>query len=62
MMPTYEFRCKTCDQTVSVNHSMNELKTPECLKCNTPMTRRYTFGPVRFKGSGFYSNDKKEDM
>jgi putative FmdB family regulatory protein len=59
-VPTYEFSCKTCSQRVSVNHSMKEIKIPECLKCQKPMTRLYTFGPVRFKGSGFYSNDKKE--
>lgn len=59
-MPTYEYKCKECSQTVSVNHSMSVVKVPECLKCGTTMTRVYDFMKVQFKGSGFYSNDKKE--
>ncbi len=61
-MPTYEFKCKGCEATVNVNHSMETLKVPGCLKCGIDMTRVYSFGPIRFKGPGFYSNDKKEEM
>lgn len=59
-MPTYEYKCKQCSQTVSVNHSMSVVKTPQCLGCGIGMTRLYDFMKVNFKGSGFYSNDKKE--
>jgi putative FmdB family regulatory protein len=58
-MPNYLFQCD-CGQTVTVNHSMNEIKTPQCLKCNKDMKRVFTFQSVRFNGSGFYSNDKKD--
>lgn len=58
-MPTYEFQC--CDNSVSVTASMSELQTPVCGTCLKPMRRVYDFASVRFKGAGFYSNDKKED-
>lgn len=58
-MPNYLYEC-TCGSSVTVNHSMNEVKVPECLTCSTPMKRVYTFQDVRFKGSGFYSTDSKE--
>lgn len=60
-MPTYEFKCNTCAQTVSVTASMTELQTPKCGACDTIMVRDYNFASARFKGSGFYTNDKKED-
>lgn len=60
-MPTYEFQCKGCTQTVTVTASMSELKTPKCLACNTFMHRIYNIQGVNFKGSGFYTTDKRED-
>jgi putative FmdB family regulatory protein len=60
-MPSYEFKCNTCEQSVTVTTSMSELKTPHCGKCQKDMTRIYSFQNVKFKGSGFYSTDKLED-
>tara|TARA_R110000822_G_scaffold14484_7_gene50926 strand:+ start:1077 stop:1265 length:189 start_codon:yes stop_codon:yes gene_type:complete len=60
-MPTYDFKC--CGNTVSVTNRLTEIqtKTPQCGKCLGPMTRDYSFGAIKFKGSGFYSNDRGED-
>lgn len=58
-MPTYEFKC--CDNSVSVNASMSEIKTPTCGKCLQPMARVYSIQGIKFKGSGFYTTDKRED-
>jgi predicted nucleic acid-binding Zn ribbon protein len=57
-MPTYDFSC--CGNTVSVTNRLTETqtKTPQCGKCLGPMTRDYSFGAVKFVGSGFYSKDK----
>jgi|APGre2960657404_1045060.scaffolds.fasta_scaffold975845_1 putative FmdB family regulatory protein len=60
-MPTYEFKCKGCQQTVSVTSSMSELKTPKCLQCLTFMHRVFSVNGVTFKGRGFYTTDKKGD-
>lgn len=40
---------------------MSELHTPRCGACQAWMVRDYNFASAKFKGSGFYSNDKKED-
>lgn len=61
-MPTYDFQCKGCGQSVTVTVSMSELRTPACLACNTNMHRIYNLGAIKFKGSGFYTNDKREDQ
>jgi putative FmdB family regulatory protein len=58
-MPNYLYQCK-CGAQVTVNHSMNEVKVPECLRCSVSMKRVFTFQNVKFKGSGFYSTDSKE--
>lgn len=60
-MPVYEFQCKACNETLSVTASMSELKTPKCEHCNTWMHRVFAIQGVRFKGSGFYTTDKRED-
>lgn len=61
-MPSYDFECKSCHQTVTVVASMSELKTPQCLQCLTNMHRIWNVGAIKFKGSGFYTNDKREDQ
>ena len=57
-MPTYEFICKTCDQTISVTAPMGEAQRPKCLACQTDMIRDYGIGAITFKGSGFYRTDQ----
>lgn len=61
-MPTYEFQCKGCQQTVTVTASMDQIHTPKCLGCNTNMHRLFSVSGISFKGRGFYSNDKKDDQ
>tara|TARA_R110000803_G_scaffold104126_1_gene172304 strand:- start:99 stop:272 length:174 start_codon:yes stop_codon:yes gene_type:complete len=57
-MPTYDFKCKTCTQTVSITAPIGEATQPKCLKCMTDMTRSYDVGLVKFNGTGYYSTDK----
>lgn len=59
-MPNYDYGCKTCEQTVTVNRSITELEfKPECIKCNAFMIRVYDAPAVTFNSPGFYSNDGK---
>jgi putative FmdB family regulatory protein len=60
-VPTYEFQCKACVQTLTITATMSELRTPKCQDCNTWMHRIFTIQGVNFKGSGFYTTDKSED-
>ena len=60
-MPTYEFKC--CGNTETVINTLTGVQNnpPECGSCLNLMQRVYSFGAIKFKGSGFYSNDRKED-
>jgi len=56
-MPTYQYTCETCEQTVSqVVAISEESKTPKCLKCNKDMTRIFSAPSLTFKGSGWGSD------
>ena len=58
-MPSYDFKCPTCQQTISIHAGIKEdLPTPICFRCKGEMTRVYGIGAVTFSGSGFYSTDR----
>lgn len=53
-MPTYDFRCNTCDATATVATRLTEtLTSPVCVKCALEMVRVYGVGAVTFKGTGW---------
>lgn len=59
-MAVYEFTCANCDNKVTIaNPITKKLNTPICGSCGYLMVRSYDVGSVGFKGSGFYSTDKK---
>ena len=59
-MPNYEYACKTCTQTVTVNRGIKELEfKPKCLKCDAYMVRVYDAPVVTFNSPGFYSTEGK---
>lgn len=59
-MPGYLYECSKCGQTVNVFRSITEPENvPACIKCADPMTRVYGLNAIAFKGSGFYSTDKR---
>jgi putative FmdB family regulatory protein len=58
-MAMYEYRCKSCDQSVTIARSMTEKENiPQCVGCKSPLSRVYSSVGVTFSGSGFYSTDK----
>ena len=60
-MPIYDYQCKECQTGESVIANINETITdPICESCNQAMVRKYNFGAVTFKGSGFYRTDKNK--
>jgi putative FmdB family regulatory protein len=58
-MPTYEYRCERCGDTVEVVQSFTDSPLTECTSCGGPL--RKVFAPVGivFKGSGFYKTDSR---
>ena len=58
-MPTYLYACE-CGDSIEINHSITEDPLIECQLCDQAMTRRVVKVGVEFKGSGFYSTEKRE--
>lgn len=55
-MATYEYKCNTDNQEVSIERRMaDEEVIPVCNICNLEMNRVYYAAPVKFNGTGFYS-------
>lgn len=60
-MPTYEYVCVECDKTLQIKRGINSPEViPSCPECGYQTIRSWNFtGSINFKGSGFYSTDKK---
>jgi putative FmdB family regulatory protein len=58
-MPSYDYKCKSCDNTVSLVVSIkDDPQTPVCVDCKAEMVRSYGIQAVQFKGSGWASKTK----
>lgn len=58
-MPTYDYRCRECGNTLEVIHGMTEDGPSVCEVCGGPMRRVLFPTGIIFKGSGFYRNDSR---
>jgi putative FmdB family regulatory protein len=60
-MPSYEYTCKTCNDSLVISRSFSE-EDPGyfCSTCESKMVRVYASNNIGiiFNGSGFYSKDK----
>ena len=62
-MPTYDYRCESCQHQFEVFQSIMARLRRKCPKCGRPSLKRL-IGPgggVIFKGSGFYATDYRSD-
>jgi putative FmdB family regulatory protein len=58
-IPTYEYYCSKCDEVFSEQRSLSEeSKYSNCPNDSEPLQRKYDIS-VSFKGTGFYTTDKK---
>jgi len=59
-MPTYEYRCKSCEHGFDIVQAFSDDALTECPSCGEP-TLKKVFGNVgiTFKGSGFYKTDSR---
>jgi putative FmdB family regulatory protein len=55
-MPTYVYKCPTCDRSEDVFHEMSAVVAIVCDTCLVPLVRRPQPMSVSFIGAGFYSN------
>lgn len=58
-MPTYEYACKTCEQHVEVVQSFADEPLTTCEACGGALRRVIHAAGIMFKGSGFYSTDRR---
>ncbi len=57
-MPTYDFKCSTCEQRQIIHAGIKEEVKAICTNCETPMLKVFAAPPVTFKGSGWASKEK----
>ena len=61
-MPTYEYRCTSCQHDFEKFQRMSDEPVAECPECGAPAERRLSGGAgLLFKGSGFYITDYRSD-
>lgn len=59
-MPTYDYRCQSCDSRFEVWQKITDEPVETCPTCGGPVRRvLYPVGLV-FKGSGFYKTDHRD--
>ena len=58
-MPTYEYTCKGCGQTVEVFQSFSEKPLRKHADCGGELQKVFHARGVVFKGSGFYTTDSR---
>jgi putative FmdB family regulatory protein len=58
-MPTYEYRCSSCEHTLEAFQSISAEPLTVCPRCSAPALKRLigTGAGFIFKGSGFYITD-----
>jgi putative FmdB family regulatory protein len=62
-MPTYEYRCKSCEHTWEEFQSIKSSPSRKCPGCGKLKAQRIISagGGIIFKGSGFYQTDYRSE-
>ena len=58
-MPTYQYLCTECGDSLEVQQSFTEDALTVCPECNGRLRKVFNAVGVVFKGSGFYRNDSR---
>jgi putative FmdB family regulatory protein len=58
-MPTYEYTCKKCGQTIEAFQSFSDKPLRKHKDCEGELKKVFHARGVVFKGSGFYSTDSR---
>lgn len=61
-MPTYQYRCRNCDEFLEAFQKFSDDALTTCPACGEEQLRKvYNAVGVVFKGSGFYKTDHRSD-
>jgi len=58
-VPTYQYACTQCGQSLEVVQSFSDSPLAECPACSGRLRKVFTPVGVVFKGSGFYRTDSR---
>lgn len=58
-MPTYEYRCKECGESLEVVQAFTDDPLTDCPSCSGTLRKVFNSVGISFKGSGFYKNDSR---
>jgi putative FmdB family regulatory protein len=58
-MPTYEYVCKNCGETIEVFQSFSDKPLKKHKTCGGQLQKVFHARGIVFKGSGFYATDSK---
>jgi putative FmdB family regulatory protein len=56
-LPTYEYRCISCEHQFERFQRMSDEPVKECELCGEPVKRLLFPVAIQFKGNGFYTTD-----
>lgn len=58
-MPTYEYVCKNCGETIEVFQSFSDKPLKKHKECGGALQKVFHARGIVFKGGGFYATDSK---
>ncbi|QXC63263.1 FmdB family transcriptional regulator [Aquihabitans sp. G128] len=58
-MPTYEYRCKSCEHQFDIVQAFSDDSLTVCPECGGPLKKVFGNVGITFKGSGFYKTDSR---
>lgn len=58
-MPTYEYACKSCGETIEVFQSFSDKPLKKHRECGGELKKVFHARGIVFKGDGFYATDSK---
>jgi putative FmdB family regulatory protein len=58
-MPTYQYRCKDCENELEAVQGFHDDPLTECPSCGGTLRKKFGSVGISFKGSGFYKNDSR---
>ena len=58
-MPTYQYRCTSCDRELEVVQKFTDDTLTDCPECDGNLRKVFNAVGVVFKGSGFYATDNR---
>jgi putative FmdB family regulatory protein len=58
-MPTYQYRCTSCDTDLEVVQKFTDDPLSDCPDCDGNLRKVFNAVGVVFKGSGFYATDNR---